>query len=401
MDTGELTLREEAMLRELKRHEERLAEIERRRVESLKIKKENNGEPERIDKVLKSKFDYTFAVVNKSHRMLNPPGKRAAFRILGLFKHQKEFENWMEELHETNMIYMTDGQMKCKLGDLHKLRLLNYMLIPKNSVRERDAEYTEEKIEDLKKIHVNHLKMSMEEFEKHHIERSQGQMGLSLEKQCEKAKEKRNKSSRYKAIKARGEERERREDAKEVARVTRMMELRGQKFAIIIILMDVSKDVLAGKDDAEPAVLIIDCLDTLREAEEYMGTLKNYVFYTNIFIVDMYEWLAPDDIVMDEINEKYRNPEQDRLMREKKNQKYELEKYEKEQELEGKEIKAIEVTKESKAPENFEPLKGNPTEFHHVESSEPVDRAELEREEEERLRDYSKFKKGAGFNFST
>ncbi len=403
-----MTANEEAMLRELNRHEERVGEIERRQQESIKMKKEkaSYGLPAKAPTVkLQSKFDYKFAVVNKSHRMLNPPCKCPAFRILGLFKHERDFNNWVDDLKEFKMLFFDEESesMKCKLGDLHKLPLEQYMLIPKNSIRERDAEYTKEKIEQIKKKHLDHLEMSIEEFKQHHTERTQGKMGLSLEKQREKAREKNSKSSRSQAVAAAALENEKgirqensrvsaRNSMKEVARVPRMMELRGQQYAIVIVLIDVSISFLAGKDDPEPAIMLIDCFDTIENAEAHMETLKNYIFCMNMFIVDMYEWLFPEDIVLDDIKEKYRNPEQNKLMNDKKLRKEELLKYEQELKSEGKEVKAIEVTEDSKAPENFDPLK--PVEFKHEESSEPVDREALQREDDQRVKEYSKLKKG-------
>jgi len=391
-DDDELTDREQAMLRELQRRQDRVDEMERRQKVTMKAEEqEEEGhipDPEIAKtQILKSKFDYEFAIVNKGHRGLNPPCKRPAFRILGLFRNKKtDFRNWMDDLQESKMIYLDekDGQTKCKLGDLHKLPLLKYMLIPKTRERERDEEYTTKKIEEIKRIYLEHEEMARNEFEENMVKRSQGKMGLSLEKKRENAKKKsKHSSGREKALefKEKQQQKEAKENnsiiIREVARVPRIMELRGQQFAIIILLMDVTPKTLAGKDDPEPAVMVIDTFLTCEEAEAYMETLKHYIFCMSMFVVDMYEWHYPEDIVLDDIKEKYRHPEQNKVMQDKKFQKVELEKYINDPELAGMELTPIEVNEKSKMPENFRPLKEQPKAFSHVESSEPVDREKL------------------------
>lgn len=390
-----LTEREQAMLAELQRKQDAINEIERRNDVRLSNKHSYQScepcagqEPLAIldSQTLLGKNGYTFAIVNKANRVLNPPCKRPAFRILGLFRSvDGDYKNWIDELHENNLIYVDpeDKKTKCKLGDLHKVPILKYMLIPKNMNRDRDETYTKTKIEEIKKIYLENMEMAQREFEEHREKRVQGKMGLSLEKQRETAKEKRKKSARGKVLNEKGKQTS--SEIREVSRVPRIMELINQKHAVIIILNDVTKETLAGKDDPEPAVLIIDTFDSCNEAEEYMETLKNYVFCMNIDVVDMYVWHFPEDVDFDNVKEKYRDAEQNKVMNEKKSRKMEVNTMEAKARMENKPLPINEVTEKSRSPENFQPLKQNP-EFTYTESSQPVDREQLKTEEQERLK---------------
>jgi hypothetical protein len=388
-----LSERQESMLRELKRRQDAVEEIERRN----QVRQTNEEQPEtptptptgsdEVSGLLLSNHGYTFAVVNKAHRGLNPRCKRPGFRILGLFMSEEgDYRNWLDDLREHNQIYVdsADGQTKCKLGALHKLPLLKYMLVPKNESRDRDREYTECKIEAIKQTHLEHLEMAKQEFMEHREKRVQGKMGLSLEKQRENAKEKRKREPREKALRRKdAQTREAHGDMKEVARVPRMLEMRNQNHAIIIVLNDVTSDTLSAKDDPEPAVMVLDTFDTCEDAEKYMNRLKNYVFCMNLDIVDMYVWHFPEDVDFDKVKEKYRNPEQDKVMSEKKNRKQEVENMEARSRMEKLPLPVQEVTAHSKAPENFQPLKQTPN-MSYTESAVPVDRAQLEVEARER-----------------
>ena len=342
-----LNEREEAMLRELKRRQDAIDEIERRNQVRLSGKTDKNITSQlsqnAASQILMGNHEYLFAIVNKAHRGLNPPCTRPAFRILGLFQTEKgDYRNWLDDLRDYNLIYVdpVDGKTKCKMGDLHKLPVLKYMLIPKTTNRDRDEIYTKKKIEEIKNIYLENMKMAQREFEEHREKRVQGKMGLSLEKQREKAKEKSKTTARDKALKykekEKEKERENSSEMREVSRIPRIMELTQQKYAIIIVLNDVTKETLASKDDPEPAIMIIDAFDTCEEAEDYMDTLKNYVFCMNMDVVAMYVWHYPEDVNYDKVKEKYRHPEQDKVMNEKKTRKKEVQKMEAEARMENK-----------------------------------------------------------------
>ena len=122
-----LSDREEAMMRELKRRQDCVSEIERRKQVAVSgsetdASKLQNRKPLDMDVVsqqLVANHDYTFAVINKAHRSLNPKSTRPAFRILGLFRSLKgDFADWMDEMRDCNQIYKdeSDGQGQIQTG---------------------------------------------------------------------------------------------------------------------------------------------------------------------------------------------------------------------------------------------------------------------------------------------
>ena len=351
----------------------RMQEISRRVQSAKELKREKPVAATGTTNIQKNK--YKFAIINKANRTLNPPCKRPAFRVLGFFESETgDFQNWLEDLRDCNQLYTDpkDGQTKCKLGDLHKLPLLQYCLIPKTSKRDRDEGYVKQKVEEIKGLHARQNEASKKEFDAHHERKQTGDLGLSLEsqrKQATKVRKDKVGKARAKALEQKEKERaQEREVSREVGRVPKMMELTRQQCAAIIVLNDVTDPVLASKDDPEPALMLVDCFNSCQEAEEYIDNqLKHHVHSTNIDVVDLYTWHYPEDVDLDEVQEKYRCEEQNLIMREKKLKKKEVEEAESKMNECGNDAPRLEITEEHVAPEDFQPLKQN-TEVNYTES---------------------------------
>ena len=347
-----LTENEKVMEEQILKNQEAIKEIERRKEvrDSMKNCKDEMEEiPLKLDATEQSRkieniHGYDFAVVNKAHINMNPPCKRPGFRILGLFRENDgEYQNWIEDLKDSGMLYWDslENTTKCKLGDLHKVPLMKYMLLSKTKERDRSNRYVTEKIESLKQLHLENIQFSKKEFAENRKGTTQGKMGLSIDKKREKAQEKRKKSSRNKAI----EEKIKVEKVskKEVARVPRSMQLIQQQEAIILVMYDISKDVLSGKEDPEPAIMIVDAFDSCKEAVDYIETLKNDVYLMNIDVVAMYVWQYPEDVKYDEVEEKYRNAEQNAIMQSKKQASRDIKHAQAEAKMKGVQVATTDV----------------------------------------------------------
>jgi hypothetical protein len=285
---------------------------------------------------------YRFALMNKANRFMRPSCKRPAFRLLGFFRNNEELEEYIEELKSSGCIDPQDGS--CKLGDIHKVPIItHYTLISKSISRDRNEQYVISKINEIKKLHMEHHRMADEEFRQNREEKKAGKTGLSIEKKREKAKEKRKKSSREAAIKEKAASLASTTAAAApslIGRVPRAMEFREQNYAIIIMLEDITKPVLKGQDDPEPVILLLDAFESKEEAQKYLDTLSHYVFYMSMYIVDMYQWLFPEDLDAKQIEEQYRNPEQNLIMKTKKEKDLEVKKYK--EDVESKKNNALE-----------------------------------------------------------
>jgi len=320
-------------IKEQKQNQYRAAydEIERRKEAVIA----NTGDTKNTTNIpraaqLKSQSGYQFAVINKANRFMKPTCKRPAFRILGFFRNNEELSSYIEELRDSNQI---DENGICKLGDLHKVPVItHYTLLSKSMDRDRDEKYVISKIAEIKQLHLDHQKMAEEEFKQNREEKKAGRIGLSIEKKREKAKEKRKKSSREAAIKsvANSASASTQKTQQLVGRVPRNLEFREQNHAIIIMLEDITKPVLKGHDDPEPIILLLDAFESKEAAQNAFDSLSHYVFCMSMYIVDMYQWLFPEDLDAKQIEEQYRNPEQNLIMKTKKEKDLEVKKYENE-----------------------------------------------------------------------
>lgn len=399
--TGGLSDQEKKLVEALKPHQERLSEISRRKEIATSCGANANKRPGRTScgstdcspGEIPSKHGYDFAIICKGHRGLRPASDRPAFRILGLFHNPanpnqpSDFDNWLDDLRNTSNIFGPDGS--CTLGDIEKLPTHKYTLIPKNVARAQNDKYVLSKIEEIKRLHAEATSFADKEFKQHITQQSKGEMGLSLDHKRKEAsqkpsskKHKKKTSSRNKALKHLAAEKS--GSSRSVARVPRNLEIRGQNYAVIVVLTDVTENVLNNKDDPEPIFMIIDAFDKLEEAEKFSESVKNKIFNVDINVVDMYVWLFPEDVEYDQIQEKYRHSEQDKVMQAKKLTKHELEEAQQKAEREGKILEDVLVTKESEAPEDFNPLKYEAANFSYEEINEKLDREALEREGEKR-----------------
>lgn len=331
-----------------------VAEIERRKnARDTLSKDEVTNEmfaPNMKANPIKNSHGYDFAVINKTHVGMRPPCERPGFRILGLFRENDgEFNNWLEDVAGCKAMYEVDGtgKMECTLGDLHKLPLGKYGLLSKTHKKDQSESYVLNKIDELKALHLQNMRMSKREFEDNRLNKREGASGLSLDNQRQKAKEKRSKSCRNKAIKTINNNATKR---KEVGRIPKSLQLNQQEYAVIIVMHDITDPVLQAQEDPEPAIMVIDTFGTCDEAIEYIETLKDQVLLMNIDVVTMYVWNYPEDVKYDEIEEKYRNPEQNMVMQGQKNARKDIRKAEYEAKILGQKVPVTEVVVDRDTP---------------------------------------------------
>lgn len=298
---------------------------------------------------LESKYGYKWVLINKAHRFLNIRRDRPAFRILGFFRDDESIMEYVHNLKRMKYLEM--------MGDIHKLPMMKYTVIAKNKERERDAEYIMRKVEIVKNHHFEHDRKADAEFQENLCKGKTGEMGKSLHKQKQAAQNatqnatqkttKKKTSSRTKALEYADKKdltmMEKME--RSVASVPRLAELRNQRYAVVVTLQDFSKEVLKGHDDPEPLVMFVDAFENEDEARKYMDeVLQDYIVNVHMDVVDMYEWLFPEDINPDQITEHYRHEELNRIMQERKNQKRELTKFEKKMARDKKTVPETVVT---------------------------------------------------------
>lgn len=319
-----------------KDYEKRYIEIDRRAqvvAEAKKAAADGNSLPPISERSIPSREDYNFVLLNKTHIGLNPHGRAAGVRILGFFKTRQDA-----------VVHVQKNLARCgltadELGDIHIAPRMKWILIPKTKERDQNQEYTIGKIDELTELHRREREAANADFERHKTDKSVGSTNLTLEKQRERqqamAKKKHKVSARLAAVSQAVDKMNKLvedDPSKSVASISRSVEIRRQSHAVIGIMKDFTTDVMKAKDVPEPAVLFIDCFDTVPEAQAYIkDVLSRYIRLVHMDIVDLYEWVYPETMDPEKLEstaEMWRNDEQNRIMRNHKDEKSKIDKYE-------------------------------------------------------------------------
>ena len=78
--------------------------------------------------------------------------------------------------------------------------------------------------------------------------------------------------------------------------------LAGQNLAVITVLQDIRPASLSGEQPLEPLVAVLYVTTTLEDASNYSKyTAAKHYPNNNMYVVDMYKWLFPEDVNFEEI----------------------------------------------------------------------------------------------------
>lgn len=130
------------------------------------------------------------------------------------------------------------------------------------------------------------------------------------------------------------------------------MERRGQRFAVIVFILD---EGTKYEEDREPIFVWLASFDTIQECKSYIeDTAKDKVKDYDMYAVDMYEWLDPTVLEKnkDELNESYRNPELNKVMRRRKIEKNRVKSFQEWCKESGIETPVTEITRDGKVSGN-------------------------------------------------
>lgn len=332
-------------------YEERIAEILRRTdvvaaaAAAAAAEETSAGQQQQQQHVsaepLPSKNNYKYVLLNKANAGLNPHSKNPAVRILGFFRSREEIDAYVAEAKRNRV------DIALTLGDVHMAERMKWVLVSNTTTRDRDEIYVTEKINQLKALYYKERQTANEDFNrsKKGGGGSGGKMGATLERQRERqqaaAKKKHQKSSKIEALGLRAKlpppsaeegkalSSQKKDDSGDdyhhlVGTVPRSLELRRQSYAVVSIMKDYTRPVMRLKDLPEPAVLFIDCFDTVDDAQVYIkDTLAKYIHMMDMDIVEMYEWIYIEAMNPEKLPpeaEMWRDPEQTSIMQHRKHE---------------------------------------------------------------------------------
>jgi len=312
---------------ELERRDEVVCHEIKDRTDRLKYASEarpNAGAADAQPKPEENKYGFTsfddpaqrYVVVNFAHRDQRPKKDRPGFRLLGAFQTPEEAD-----------AYIARAAPLLVGCNMWRMEIQKWMMICKTMARQQDGMYTSGKIELLKQLYSQDKAKRDADFAKNRENRQMGQTDLSMEKQKAAAHKRKNRkvSSRIKALRAIAKEKRKggmRADSDLNEKtfsgtndVPSNLLQRKQDYVVASFMKDVSKNTLLGLDDPEPCCIIWRFFATYDMAVEWMkGIGARYIRDYDTEVVDNYEWLFPEDVDREKIQEMWRNPEQNKIM---------------------------------------------------------------------------------------
>jgi RNAse (barnase) inhibitor barstar len=127
----------------------------------------------------------------------------------------------------------------------------------------------------------------------------------------------------------------------------------GQKFAVVIVLRDIREAVLANISQPEPLFCCLDVFENLEDATFYAKYTASAQYPSNsIDIMDMYQWVFPENVDPDEIKEVYANKKLDDIMAGRKDTTRNAKKYEEWCEKHGHKPEVSDLSKQEEGIED-------------------------------------------------
>jgi hypothetical protein len=230
-------------------------------------------------------------LLNIGHHKRNPVCSRAAFRILGVFADVREIE-----------LHLASADLKHSDVDVHAVSLGQWFVIMRDK-GENEAAH----LDSIRSRHKLRLQQHAEEFEANRSQQRTGQVSQGVSHALEAAPE---------ADQA---------DRDPVMPIRPNSEVRMQHFAVVSVLHDHAEPV---PDEQQPGVCIWAVFDTEKEALAHVReNLSKKVFEYHLDIVALYEWLFPTNVDLSQLEEEYRTPELDEIMRHRKKEKENVENF--------------------------------------------------------------------------
>lgn len=278
-----------------------------------------------------------WVVVNMAHRDQRPRKERPGLRILAVFGLKDE----------ADLDQYTHSAAQSLYGcNIWKMPIRSWFLLSKNHARQTDSMYTSCKIETLRTLYREHKIRRDSEFQKNRESRTQGDTDHSIQSQVNKAQEKFKKrqerqrravSSRVKALAARGKTTKatpgdqdgnppnhadpdlNTSSAVGTNTVPSHLYAMRQQIAVVSWMSDITKQTLQGLDDPEPACIVWQVFDTVETARSWIKDVASKAVRNfDMEVVDMCQWLFPEDVDRDKLIEMHRNDTQDLIMNQKK-----------------------------------------------------------------------------------
>jgi len=256
-------------------------------------------------------------MLNLTHKKQRPSSEQPGFRIIGVTASREEAVAFTEEHYK-------DSKETVFLSPLHQL-----VPICKSDEVQLDHEYAISAVNSIIKLHEKMVDDRNADFKKTVADQKTGGVGAGLGVTREKARRKREASSKVQIVSEQYKTR-----TANFAPVSGVLSaskmISKQSFAVVIVMQDIRQRSLHGDIELEPLVAVLFVAENREEATKYAKYTAAKVYKDCVIdVIDMYAWMFPESVNEDDIaTEEYGNEELSAIMKARKTNKQKITEFE-------------------------------------------------------------------------
>lgn len=298
-----------------------------------------------------------FALINIAHRHQRPCSNVPQFRICGAFEHRVvDGRNLISEYVE-----QVGGQSAYGDATLLTTAMHTKFLICTSWEKQKDDDYVQRKIDAVTLAYDKNNQYHKQEFEENRkrirdpkpTPQSVAEKKTNLRKKPTETSRKELLDKKFKEFCQKG---------RRTGGVSRNAEVRNQTVCVVSIIPDLTEPVLKGREDPEPVIIIWACLPDERWAKHYIyDSAASKVGNMSLDVFNMYEWIAPTELKVNDVEEEFRDPTLNKIIKNQKQQKAAVMKFEDWFKEQQREVPVVESTiyadgrQEVRGPSQFAP----------------------------------------------
>lgn len=281
-------------------------------------------------------------VVHIAGRGQQPRSDKAGVQLLAAFRTSDQATEYGSKLYA--------GMPECHVW---RVEMCRWFLLCKTTERQSNSAYVLQKIEQLRQLHDKHKQFRQKDFQQNRQQKQKGPLAQSLDQQ-RMLKRNRRKQRETRASSRLAALREMKQAAASgtpsrtpsgapsgtpaaassagvtsggeyTGQIPTAFMVRKQNYAVVSWMKDITPEVMRGSDDMEPACIVWRCFDDYPGAKKWLEEVMcKLVRDYDLEIVDLYEWLYPEHVDREKMQEGFRNKQQEQFMLRRKTDKAEV-----------------------------------------------------------------------------
>ena len=255
---------------------------------------------------------YEFVMLHIAHKSNRPVSNRPAFRILKFCESREDAFDHLRECPHLGA--------ECAL---HLFPLSKWVALCRSLEDQQNAEYCFNYVDETIERNRAEIEEKNKEFEENVREKKAGEVDkdkMKLKAHL-KSRIKTAAAGRQRAIRTLEKKKMLERGGKKASKLKRDDEVRGQRYAVVSVCRD---NTVEGKKaqktrgfkaySPQPLVRFHAVFDDKDEATKWTEEVaSSKVINHDLYVVDMYEWLYPEEEHLEQVEGKYRNEEQQKI----------------------------------------------------------------------------------------